>query len=158
MPITHTVTNTHTHTHTHTHSHTHSLTHSHTHDVQEQLESDIAAREEQVQELENLVSQVQLGQEESLASLREHDDHMRQLEREMEEVKGERGRVRKELEAVAGNREETERILTEEVRASHVIVMWLSCDHSWSGERAPWNSCTLTISHCNSSWPTLPRR
>ena len=66
-----------------------------------------------------------MNQEESEASLRETEQHVRVLEREMETVRVERERVQRELAAASGNKEETERILTEEVCTVRVCVYML---------------------------------
>lgn len=94
--------------------------------VQEQLQADIVSRENQVTELEKLVSETELSREESAASLREHEEHVRVMERELEEVKKARERVQQELAAASGNKEETERILTAEV-ADFMFIYICTC-------------------------------
>lgn len=97
--------------------------------VQEQLQGDIVSREKQVRELEKLVSETELSREESVASLREHEEHVQVMERELEEAKQARERVQQELAAASGNREETERILTEEVTEFIYMYMVNMCVH-----------------------------
>ena len=80
-------------------------------------------REKQVSELERLVSESQVGVAEGVVSLQEREKEVERLAREMEEERERRERLERDLAAVAGNKEETERVLSEEVRGGFVGVV-----------------------------------
>ena len=80
--------------------------------MQEQLQSEVVLREKQVSELEKLASESQVGVTEGVASLQEREREVERLGREVEE---ERERRERDLAAAAGNKEETEQVLSEEV-------------------------------------------
>ena len=83
--------------------------------TQEQLESEVVLREKQVSELESLASESQVGVAEGVASLQEREKEVERLGREVEEERGRRERLEKDLAAAAGNKEEMKRVLSEEV-------------------------------------------
>ena len=66
-------------------------------------------------ELEELVSESQVGVAEGVASLEEREQEVERLESEMEKERERRERLERDLAAIAGNKEETERVLSEEV-------------------------------------------
>ena len=66
-------------------------------------------------ELERLASESQVGVAEGVASLQEREREVERLGREVEEERERRERLERDLAAIAGNKEEIERVLSEEV-------------------------------------------